>query len=98
MLAMPQMRPVASEPTPHPETVTTTYEGSPSPRELLEYIVIQARAALKGLSATSGVEAEATKEVGEDELRMSVSERKKQQEEKRREMMGDENEMLLVFW
>ena len=53
MLAMPQMRPMMTEPGPDENTVTVTYEGRPSPRELLETIVIQATSALKGLSATA---------------------------------------------
>lgn len=53
MLAMPQMRPTRIEPGPDANTHYVTYEGNPSPREMLEMIVIQATAALKGLSATS---------------------------------------------
>lgn len=50
MMAMPQMRPAASRPLEdEPGQVEVTYEGAPSPRELLENIVIQAHAALKGL-------------------------------------------------
>lgn len=56
MLAMPQMRPARTEPGPTSDTVTVTYEGSPSPRELLENIVVQATVALKGLSATAAPE------------------------------------------
>ncbi|WVR07973.1 hypothetical protein IAU60_005016 [Kwoniella sp. DSM 27419] len=50
MLAMPQMRSVRTAPTPNdPFSLNVIYEGAPSPRELLENCVIQARAALKGL-------------------------------------------------
>lgn len=52
MLAMPAMRPTSRTPGPDPDSVTVTYCASPSPRELLEGAVIQAEAALKGLSAT----------------------------------------------
>lgn len=49
---MPQMRPVQRVPVlGEPGHVEVTYEGAPSPRELLENIVIQAHAALKGLKA-----------------------------------------------
>lgn len=53
MLAMPQMRAVKAVPGPDDDTVEVTYEGAPSPRELLETVVIQATAALKGLSSTT---------------------------------------------
>lgn len=52
MLAMPQMRAMKTEPGLAPGTIDITYEGAPSPRELLENVVIQATAALKGLQAT----------------------------------------------
>lgn len=53
MLAMPSMRPSKVEPGPDPQSVYVLYQGSPSPRELLETVVIQATAALKGLSSTT---------------------------------------------
>lgn len=53
MLAMPSMRPTKVGKGPDPETVYILYEGSASPRELLESVVIQATAALKGLSSTN---------------------------------------------
>ncbi|KLT45850.1 hypothetical protein CC85DRAFT_86895 [Cutaneotrichosporon oleaginosum] len=51
MLAMPSMRPAAIRPGPDAQSVSILYEGSPSPRELLESVAIQATAALKSLSA-----------------------------------------------
>ncbi|BEJ13516.1 hypothetical protein CspHIS471_0306900 [Cutaneotrichosporon sp. HIS471] len=53
MLAMPSMRPVKIGPGPDSQSVSILYEGSPSPRELLENVVIQATAALKGLSGNT---------------------------------------------
>ncbi|KAL1412563.1 hypothetical protein Q8F55_000310 [Vanrija albida] len=58
MLAMPQMRPVRTEPGPDKDTVNVVYEGGPSPRELLESVVIQATSALKGLTSTAAKEEE----------------------------------------
>ena len=53
MLAMPRMRTAKVRPDPSSSGLQNivTYEGAPSPRELLENIVIQAQAALRGLSA-----------------------------------------------
>lgn len=53
MLAMPSMRPTKVGPGPDPQSVSVLYEGSPSPRELLENVVIQATAALKSLSGNT---------------------------------------------
>ena len=57
MLAMPSMRPVRKTPVDgaagDEQQLEIVYEGSPSPRELLESCVIQAQAALKGLAATA---------------------------------------------
>jgi hypothetical protein len=54
MLAMPQMRPTATIMDPNdPKQRVVTYEGSASPRELLESCVIQATAALQGLKSMS---------------------------------------------
>lgn len=58
MLAMPQMRPIRTEPGPDRDSVSVVYEGGPSPRELLESVVIQATSALKGLTATAAKEEE----------------------------------------
>ncbi|KAK8849763.1 hypothetical protein IAR55_005099 [Kwoniella newhampshirensis] len=70
MLAMPQMRPIRTEPAPHDSHfVMITYEGSSSPRELLENCVIQAQAALKGLE--SDVDPEDVDEVTEEDLRLT---------------------------
>lgn len=53
MLAMPSMRPTKVGKGPDPQSVYVLYEGSASPRELLESVVIQATAALKSLSQTT---------------------------------------------
>lgn len=53
MLAMPVMRPTSYAPGPDPGHLSVTYEAGPSPRELLENVVLQANAALKSLTAMS---------------------------------------------
>jgi hypothetical protein len=100
MLAMPQMRPVARSPVPNqPNTFAVTYEGGSSPRELLEYIVIQARAAAKGLKATSAKEDDVVQaDLTEEELRVSMDQHLKQVEEKRKVNIDGENAVLLSFW
>jgi hypothetical protein len=73
MLAMPQMRPAKTVPQ-GDNLIEVTYEGNPSPRELLENIVIQAQAAIKGLQ--TGVVKEAVLEgYSEEEInRMTKAE------------------------
>jgi hypothetical protein len=95
MLAMPQMRPGKTEPiASEPDQKLVTYEGAPSPRELLENIVIQAQAALKGLQQTAVKE-----EVdGEEEMRMSAEEAKRKKEESKQERMSKEPDELKMFW
>jgi hypothetical protein len=92
MLAMPQMRPAKHEPLPdQPGSMLVTYEGSPSPRELLESVVIQARAALKGLEGTATKDEQAKDSGDEEMLRMSAA-------EKLRERRNDANARLEDFW
>lgn len=98
MLAMPQMRPASSDIDPKdPTQKTVTYEGSSSPRELLESCVIQAQAALKGLEATAGV-LEDEEMDAETAMRMSMAEAKAKANEKRAVALADENEQLKTFW
>lgn len=59
MLAMPSMRQSSERPGPDTNSVTVTYCAGSSPRELLETIVIQATAALKGLDTAKVPEPEA---------------------------------------
>lgn len=103
MLAMPQMRPVKVVPGSDEDTVEVTYEGAPSPRELLETVVIQATAALKGLSSTTAPEASSENSENDevDPLQQSVSEarkRKEKQKETASSAAGTQNAMLTAFW
>lgn len=72
---------------------TIVYEGSPSPRELLEGIAIQATAALKGLERTK-VE-EVNEELTEEQKRMTVDLKGKSKESVA--VVVDENQKLLEF-
>ncbi|KAG8745706.1 hypothetical protein FRC10_007186 [Ceratobasidium sp. 414] len=72
------------------------YEGSSGPRELLESIVIQAQAAIKGLEGMKPIEVEGQGgEMTESEKRMTASEKGKQKEST--EAVPDENLNLLQF-
>ncbi|EUC65204.1 ubiquitin conjugating enzyme family protein [Rhizoctonia solani AG-3 Rhs1AP] len=72
------------------------YEGSSGPRELLESIVIQAQAAIKGLEGMKPVDTEHPEgEMTESEKRMTVSEKGKQKELS--DAVPDENLNLLRF-
>ncbi|CAE6447861.1 unnamed protein product [Rhizoctonia solani] len=72
------------------------YEGSSGPRELLESIVIQAQAAIKGLEGMKPIDAENPEgEMTESEKRMTVSEKGKQKE--LADAVPDENLNLLRF-
>lgn len=72
-----------------------TYEGSAGPREILESIVIQAHAAIKGLEA-GHVEDPAEKAgMTEEEKRKTFDAKGK---EKVRSPQLEENERLLNFW
>lgn len=101
MLAMPQMRAVKAIPGPDDDTVEVTYEGAPSPRELLETVVIQATAALKGLSSTSGPE-ESDQDSDElDPLQQSLADAQKRKEKQKVNAMtaaGTQNAILTAFW
>lgn len=99
MLAMPSMRPTTSTPLPnHPNDFAVVYEGGASPRELLEYIVIQAKAAVKGLQATGTPADDEKTEMTEEEMRVSVEQHAKDEEAKRKARSEGENEILLDFW
>ena len=73
---------------------TTVYEGSSGPRELLEAIVIQAQAALKGLEGVKPQEPP-TEELTEEQKRMTVDTKGKSKE--RAVDISDENHKLLDF-
>ncbi|TFK75935.1 hypothetical protein BDN72DRAFT_786105 [Pluteus cervinus] len=73
---------------------TIVYEGSPSPRELLEGIAIQAQAALKGLDRTRFVEP-ASEELTEEQKRMTADSKGKVREII--PTLSDENEKMLNF-
>jgi hypothetical protein len=88
MMAMPLMIPVSSKPSPTNKSSSKgasrirerviVYEGSSSPRELLEAICIQANAALKGLEGPK-IEAPVT-EMTEEEKRMTTDSKGKEKE------------------
>ena len=99
MLAMPQMRPAMASPVAGDQgLVEVTYEGSPSPRELLENVVIQAHAALTGLKQDEPLEtlpADLSTEEMNRKTREEVEELKRIEAEKR----GDAaNVALRKFW
>lgn len=71
---------------------TIIYEGSPSPRELLEAIAIQAQAALKGLE--SAKQPEPSAELTEEQKRMPHAAEKKTEHEN---AAVDENKKMLDF-
>ncbi|GFZ49786.1 hypothetical protein JCM24511_07189 [Saitozyma sp. JCM 24511] len=98
MLAMPQMRPAKYEPLPdQPGSMSVTYEGSPSPRELLESVVIQAQAALKGLEGTATKDEPAKDSGDESMLRMSAAEVAKEKADKLKGRRHDANARLEDF-
>ena len=74
---------------------TIVYEGSSSPRELLEGIAMQAQAALKGLEGNKIPDA-IPEELTEEQKRMTVEMRDKV-EEQSIATVSDENEKLLRF-
>ena len=74
---------------------TIVYEGSSSPRELLEGIAMQALAALKGLEGNKLPDAP-PEELTEEQKRMTVEMRDKV-EEQAVATISDENEKLLRF-
>ncbi|KAI0638576.1 ubiquitin conjugating enzyme family protein [Trametes polyzona] len=104
MMAMPIMvvtsaKPVAGKkPTPKGSSRirerTIVYEGSSGPRELLEAIVIQAQAALKGLEGMKAPEVETT-EMSEEQKRMTADDKGKAKDDGT--VTSEENRKLLVF-
>ncbi|TFK93617.1 ubiquitin conjugating enzyme family protein [Polyporus arcularius HHB13444] len=70
------------------------YEGSSGPRELLEAIVIQAQAALKGLEGMKIPEPE-TVEMSEEQKRMTADEKGKAKDDGA--IVSEENKKLLHF-
>lgn len=75
---------------------TIIYEGSAGPRELLEGIVVQAQAALKGLEGNKEQET-SQEELTEDQKRMTVSMRAREVEEQITITSSDENQKLMRF-
>ena len=73
---------------------TILYEGSSGPRELLEAIVIQAQAALKGLDGMKTAEPE-TVEMSEEQKRMTADDKGKGKEESAG--VSEDNMKLLNF-
>lgn len=73
---------------------TIVYEGSSGPRELLEAIVIQAQAALKGLEGMKVAEVENT-EMSEEQKRMTADEKGKAKDDSA--VTSEENRKLLTF-
>lgn len=74
---------------------TIVYEGSSGPRELLEAIVIQAQAALKGLEGVKIPDSEG-EEMTEEQKRMTIDDKGKTREDVGR-TVSDENKKLLSF-
>lgn len=79
----------------HVRERTIVYEGSSSPRELLEGIAIQAQAALKGLESIKPVE-ETPEELTEEQKRMTLDPKGKAKEPTG-VATSDENQKLLDF-
>lgn len=75
---------------------TIIYEGSSSPRELLEGIAIQAQAAVKGPEGNKLAESQITEELTEELKRMTLGMREKEEEEAA-VAVSDENQKLLHF-
>ena len=103
MMAMPIMAVVSDKPVApkkgakansHYRERTIVYEGSPSPRELLEGIALQAQAALKGLEGLKPAE-EGPKELTEEEKRMTVDLKGKTKEST--VFVSEENQALINF-
>ncbi|KAG6873312.1 hypothetical protein C0995_000465 [Termitomyces sp. Mi166 len=94
MMAMPIMVVVSVKGVTVVRERTIVYEGSSSPRELLEGIAIQAQAALKGLEGTKPQEAP-QKELTEEQKRMTVDLKGKAKEQT--VGLSDENQKLFDF-
>ncbi|KAF6762638.1 ubiquitin conjugating enzyme family protein [Ephemerocybe angulata] len=73
---------------------TIVYEGSASPRELLEGLAIQARAAIKGLEGSKTQET-VEEELTEEQKRMTVDTKGK--ETASQPVLSDDNQKLLDF-
>ncbi|KAI0737682.1 ubiquitin conjugating enzyme family protein [Daedaleopsis nitida] len=73
---------------------TIIYEGSSGPRELLEAIVIQAQAALKGLEGMKTAEPESV-EMSEEQKRMTADDKGKAKDDGA--IVSEENKKLLSF-
>ncbi|WWC92891.1 uncharacterized protein L201_007853 [Kwoniella dendrophila CBS 6074] len=99
MLAMPQMRPISMVPCPDDkQSVTVTYEGSSSPRELLENCVIQASAALKSLrSIDNSVAPRGDALMTEEDLRISKAEQARRDQNELEYQKQDANHQLRSF-
>lgn len=74
---------------------TIVYEGSSGPRELLEAIVIQAQAALKGLEGVKLPDSE-NGEMTEEQKRMTCDDKGKMKEDVSK-ALSEENKKLLSF-
>lgn len=99
MLAMPQMRATSSLIDPKdPTQKVVTYEGSASPRELLESCVIQAQAALKGLKSTKMSASDPEIEEEEAKRRLTVPEVKAKEKGKQASAADAESEQFKTFW
>lgn len=102
MMAMPCMVVSSVKPVKKPARGKTsirervvTYEGSSGPRELLEAIVIQAQAAIKGLEGFKEPEKN-PEDMTEEEKRMTAEDRKGKAKEI--DTHAEENTKLLKFW
>lgn len=108
MVAMPIMIPstsreVAGETGPGSKRLrqrTVVYEGSSGPRELMESLVIQATAAIKGLEGTSAAKSDGAQEMTEDQKRvLTANPTNASAKGKGREKpVNEENQKLLQFW
>ncbi|KAH8092454.1 ubiquitin conjugating enzyme family protein [Cristinia sonorae] len=74
---------------------TIIYEGSSGPRELLEAIVIQAQAALKGLSPSKPAEEAEDAEMTEEQKRQTSDDKGKEKDDGK--VIIEENQKLLAF-
>lgn len=74
---------------------TIIYEGSSGPRELLEAIVIQSQAAMKGLEPSIRAAEDAEKEMTEEQKRMTKDDKGKGKDTLK--AISDENVKLLGF-
>lgn len=105
MMAMPIMvvssvktvpsRKGSSRTSPQIRERTIVYEGSSGPRELLEAIVIQAQAAMKGLEPSVRAEEESRDEMTEEQKRMTQDDKGKGKDLLK--IISEENIKLLGF-